>query len=713
MTAKIDWKLKENGIAHHTDHYSGNELVVRRGQPFAISLSFDGAPQEAGTLTFTVKTGSTADLQSRSRVAFGVSGSMASNSWAAVQTFPAPGTMTFFISSPVNAAIGRYSLDVRTGSGGSGSSSVHLGTFVLLFNPWLQADEVFMPNNRDLEEYVLSESGAVFLGSYYSISQMGWNFGQFQEGILDACLSILDRSLEHRNDPVTDLRLRNDPKYVGRVLSAMVNSNDDKGVLMGNWSGNYSGGENPGSWSGSVKILQQWKSSGFRPVRYGQCWVFAGVLTTVLRCLGFPARMITNFNSAHDTNTNLRVDKYYSPDGSYLEYRTNDSVWNFHVWNEAWFTRSDLGAKYNGWQILDATPQELSSNIFQCGPASLVAIKEGDVDLGYDCPFVFAEVNADEVTWILDKDTQSVKKAATDIRSVGKYLSTKAVGSFARLDVTDAYKYSEGSSEERETFQKARDKLNMNLMAMPSMAGPAMAMPGMTISTIAMPVMDIPALLPDPPKPRVTGKFEVKSRPEVGQDVELVLQLTNLASAASTLTANMNAWTIVYTGKPIREVWKDSLALTLGPQEEKAFPIKISYADYQKHLTTDNVIRATAVCQVKEGADTVVLKNISLENPTVTLKMPNQAKVGEVLKVEMVFTNPLAEEISSCLLLAEGSDLLQDEIRKEVPPVKGKETVRVCFEVTPKKKGAKQLLANFSCDKFKDIKAFQVITVVD
>uniref|UniRef100_H9GUX8 Transglutaminase-like domain-containing protein n=1 Tax=Anolis carolinensis TaxID=28377 RepID=H9GUX8_ANOCA len=450
-----------------------------------------------------------------------------------------------------------------------------------------------------------------------------------------------------------------------------------KGVLMGNWSGNYSGGENPGSWSGSVKILQQWKSSGFRPVRYGQCWVFAGVLTTVLRCLGFPARMITNFNSAHDTNTNLRVDKYYSPDGSYLEYRTNDSVWNFHVWNEAWFTRSDLGAKYNGWQILDATPQELSSNIFQCGPASLVAIKEGDVDLGYDCPFVFAEVNADEVTWILDKDTQSVKKAATDIRSVGKYLSTKAVGSFARLDVTDAYKYSEGSSEERETFQKARDKLNMNLM------------------------------------PRVTGKFEVKSRPEVGQDVELVLQLTNLASAASTLTANMNAWTIVYTGKPIREVWKDSLALTLGPQEEKAFPIKISYADYQKHLTTDNVIRATAVCQVKEGADTVVLKNISLENPTVTLKMPNQAKVGEVLKVEMVFTNPLAEEISSCLLLAEGSDLLQDEIRKEVPPVKGKETVRVCFEVTPKKKGAKQLLANFSCDKFKDIKAFQVITVVD
>lgn len=33
---------------------------------------------------------------------------------------------------------------------------------------------------------------------------------------------------------------------------------------------------------------------------------------------------------------------------------------NFHVWNEAWFVRTDLGPLYNGWQVLDATPQERS-----------------------------------------------------------------------------------------------------------------------------------------------------------------------------------------------------------------------------------------------------------------------------------------------------------------------------------------------------------------
>lgn len=35
---------------------------------------------------------------------------------------------------------------------------------------------------------------------------------------------------------------------------------------------------------------------------------------------------------------------------------------NFHVWNEAWMARPDLGPKYGGWQVIDATPQELSGS---------------------------------------------------------------------------------------------------------------------------------------------------------------------------------------------------------------------------------------------------------------------------------------------------------------------------------------------------------------
>lgn len=63
-------------------------------------------------------------------------------------------------------------------------------------------------------------------------------------------------------------------------FSVQINSNDDYGVLIGNWSGNYKGGRDPRNWNGSVEILKTWEFTGFRPVQFGQCWVFAGVLNT-------------------------------------------------------------------------------------------------------------------------------------------------------------------------------------------------------------------------------------------------------------------------------------------------------------------------------------------------------------------------------------------------------------------------------------------------
>ena len=36
--------------------------------------------------------------------------------------------------------------------------------------------------------------------------------------------------------------------------------------------------------------------------------------------------------------------------------------------------------------------------MYQCGPCSLRAIKEGDIDLPYDGTFILAEVNSDIIT---------------------------------------------------------------------------------------------------------------------------------------------------------------------------------------------------------------------------------------------------------------------------------------------------------------------------
>uniref|UniRef100_A0A8C0ECP1 protein-glutamine gamma-glutamyltransferase n=1 Tax=Bubo bubo TaxID=30461 RepID=A0A8C0ECP1_BUBBB len=494
-----NWHVKENARDHHTSKFSSKELIVRRGQAFIVT--FNGTEQPEQNLTFIAETGPKPSKLAKTQATFGISSTVSKESWSAVLQSTSSNSVSISISSPPNAVIGRYKLSVQTTPSGS-SSPASLGTFVLLFNPWSSGDDVFMPNKAECEEYVLEEFGIIFAGNKNHINSFGWNFGQFQGDILNICLSMLDRSLNYRQDPATDVSHRNDPKYLGRVLSAMVNANDDQGVLLGNWSGNYEGGKSPSSWTGSGEILQNWKTSGFKPVRYGQCWVFAAVLTTVLRCLGIPTRTITNFSSAHDADGNLRVDEFYDASGNHLD-RAADSIWNFHVWNESWFSRSDLDPSYSGWQVLDATPQEESGGIYQCGPASRNAIKEGDVDLDYDCPFVFAEVNADCMYWNYDSATGKKTLMFSKSTVIGQFISTKAVGKDDRVDVTNDYKYEEGSTKERDIFKKARKKLGLEDKFDPTAPTP----------------QEIDQ------KPDISGKFKVAGPLEVGKDLNLILVL--------------------------------------------------------------------------------------------------------------------------------------------------------------------------------------------
>lgn len=50
----------------------------------------------------------------------------------------------------------------------------------------------------------------------------------------------------------------------------------------------------------------------------------------VLRCLGIPSRVVTNYNSAHDNDGNLKTDIILDENGRVDRNRTRDSIW-YHV----------------------------------------------------------------------------------------------------------------------------------------------------------------------------------------------------------------------------------------------------------------------------------------------------------------------------------------------------------------------------------------------
>jgi len=116
---------------------------------------------------------------------------------------------------------------------------------------------------------------------------------------LDTALELIQT--DHRIRAKKGVQKLSDPVWLSRIISASANANNNHGVVYGRWDGNYTGEKAPLTWNGSVKILQEYAKTK-QPVKYGQCWVFSGVTTTLLRAIGIPCRPVSNFASAHDTD---------------------------------------------------------------------------------------------------------------------------------------------------------------------------------------------------------------------------------------------------------------------------------------------------------------------------------------------------------------------------------------------------------------------------
>ncbi|XP_050961082.1 protein-glutamine gamma-glutamyltransferase 5-like, partial [Labeo rohita] len=336
----ISLQQVQNQTSHNTEGLSSTTVVLRRGQAFTVAINYDGRPFDPlkEKMIFRITLGPLIVDVPVSRF-----GQPSPTQWTAVlerstmgltalrptvpgPTLPrptgpgptAPRALSVSLSSPASASIGVYTLELRVETH-LGVKTHSVGQITLLCNPWSQADSVYLQSEVLRTEYVKSDNGVLFKGSPRSIFARSWSFNQYEKGILDICMKLLQLSPQHQADMRRDLQNRSNPVYIGRVISAMVNSNDeDGGVLTGKWSGSYSDGIAPWIWTGSADILKKWAETQFSPVKYGQCWVFAAVMCTVMRALGIPTRVITNFSSGHDQNGDMVIEEYYDENGNKL-----------------------------------------------------------------------------------------------------------------------------------------------------------------------------------------------------------------------------------------------------------------------------------------------------------------------------------------------------------------------------------------------------------
>nr|XP_033341897.1 hemocyte protein-glutamine gamma-glutamyltransferase-like [Megalopta genalis]XP_033341898.1 hemocyte protein-glutamine gamma-glutamyltransferase-like [Megalopta genalis]XP_033341899.1 hemocyte protein-glutamine gamma-glutamyltransferase-like [Megalopta genalis]XP_033341900.1 hemocyte protein-glutamine gamma-glutamyltransferase-like [Megalopta genalis]XP_033341901.1 hemocyte protein-glutamine gamma-glutamyltransferase-like [Megalopta genalis] len=694
---------KENATAHRTINYELVHLdpptpVLRRGQTFNLALRFNRDYVDAtdvvrmlfsfgpnpnvlrgtrGVNTVTNRDTYLTDLEAWGVRMVGMSGV----------------DLSVEVRSPIDSPVGVWQLNVETTTVGRNRSPNTYNCekdIYLLFNPWLKEDLVFMEEEQLLDEYVLNDVGKIWVGPWGSSRGREWVFGQFDASVLPACQLLLERSSIKATS-------RGDPVKMCRAISRIMNSNDDQGVITGRWDGEYDDGTAPAAWTGSVAILENFLETE-ESVKYGQCWVFAGTVTTVCRALGIPSRVVSNLVSAHDANASLSVDRYYDKDNEELEYDPRndggeDSIWNYHVWNDVWMARPDLPKGYGGWQAIDSTPQEPSEGVYQCGPASVEAIRQGAVGYNYDVTFMVASVNADLMRWKEDPESDfGYSKIDCNKYHIGRMILTKAPwifdpnGDRDREDITSLYKAKEGTEAERLTLYRAvrSTELAKRFYSLPS-----------------------------PGKEDVEFDLIDLTRVFIGKSFAVTVNMKNKSDQPRTIQAILSAGSVYYTGIKANLVKRASGDFVLQPNATEQLRLTVTEDDYLDKLVEYCIMKLYCIATVKETRQTWADEDdFQVLKPNIMIKIEGDPTVGKPSTISLSFVNPLRRVLTDCKFNYAGPGLSKNKtlVFRNVEP---EEHIYVEHQLIPQKSGSQKIIATFSSKQLVDITGSASVDVLD
>jgi len=440
----LDASLK----AHSTNHFDIElGFAVRRGQPFRIkvetSLALTGFGEPL-TIDFDVLcNGKCSAPNFESKI---------------VKSDHKRKTYVVEVSTDVSSPIGKYDniiLYVDTLRKNSTVDAVlyeYPFPLYFLFNPFLQDDkDVFIQDEYTRRENILNEYGNVFQGSLNAYDSQVWYYGQSKQVVLDAVFHLLDkflnRSLAGNALEVIQTIAHNQGMMRKKTGGILVGSEDS--LLEGNWGDfPFEEDNSPEIWSSTVDILNRWKSTG-KPTKYGQCWVFGALETSLMRAIGVGARQVTAFGAPidmsmkHDKNHKPHhvVDSYFDRNGT--QVFLDGQQWNFHSWTDVYMSRTPVA--YSGWQTSDGTPPGL-------GPSPVNAIHALDDAMDFNVSSVVSTVHSTIREFLVECAPNHTKDDALKGCSVKKMLkydsdglklmvSSKTIvnGSLAMDDITLQY----------------------------------------------------------------------------------------------------------------------------------------------------------------------------------------------------------------------------------------------------------------------------------
>ncbi|XP_033115371.1 coagulation factor XIII A chain-like [Anneissia japonica] len=662
---------------HSTEEYQSTDLIIRRGQSFQITMRLDRQFNDKNdTITIRMTTGTIHKICDSTLVQIPILKEIKKSQWSAVIKNIDNCSVTLDIWCPVKSLIGRYRLMVETRATQKDLPErefiyQHDDAVYILFNPWCEGN--FQPcTDVERKEYVQSDTGFIWFGTSKHLSKRAWDFAQFDEIVLRTIMFIIESSV--------NVSARNDPIKVSQIVCNVLNGHHEYGVMECRWDNKYSFGVPPATWNSSRRILEEYMKTQ-RPVRYGQCWTLAGLLTTMCRCIGIPARCVTSFNCNHDAEKNTSVNIYFDSNSNQpIENMNDQSLWFFHVWNEVWMTRTDLPQGYDGWQVLDPTPQETSKGLSCIGPVPLNAVKQGHLYYPYDSDQLFTSVNSTVTFWSCSEEfgvygqMRVVKQHEID----GQMIYTKALGKAEPEDITHLYRHPTGSKEHKMTIQTVCEL-------------------GLGVETEE-----------DVQTQDVEIKIETPDDAVVGSDFNITITMHNSSAEERNIEARLKVQACFYTGVTKERCKEELLSVKLKPKETSSSVVHMAASDYMMKLADHSCLRVFLFGRVEETNSKLVChSDMCLARPEleITLKNTDGLKADEIFFAVFQFMNPVSIALTNCRLTVDGCGV--EAVKPvEMPDIEPFQNLKTKMKLRLIKGGHQTLIAGFTCDQINNVTGY-------
>lgn len=392
---------------------------------------------------------------------------------------------------------------------------------------------------------------------------------------------------------------------------------------------------------------------------------------------------MTAFSCAQGTGGGLLADEYYSEEGLLSGEGQRGRIWIFQTSTECWMARPDLPQGYRGWQILYPSAPKGRAVLKACELVPVRAVKEGTLGLTPGVADIFASVNASCVVWKCCEDG-TLELTNSNTKYVGRNISTKGVGGDRCEDITQNYKYPEGSPQEKEVLERVwKEKLERGRPPSLETADPLYLF------------LEAPSSLP------------------LRGDAQFSVTLINPSDQEKAVRLAIGVQAVYYNGVLAAELWREKLLLTLSANLVRRITTSLSFSHFERSPPENSFLRLTAMATHSESSlSCFAQEDIAICRPHLEIEMPEAAEQYKPLKASVSIHNSLDAPLKDCVISVFGRGLIHRERSYRLGPVRPGNTLCTQFWFTPVKAGPQRLNVKMDCNMFQNLTNYRSVTVV-